>query len=102
MGTNKRYADTVDRQMSQRVLEVAMRDHQPQSLTSEELELDDEPLTRTPKPRPARAWVRYGATAALVDVEVVAWTEHAVAVRWKTPQGREDKAWVWASAVRAR
>lgn len=101
MGTNRRYADSVGRQMSERVLEIAMRDHQPQSLTDLELELSEEPLTRTPKPRP-RAWVRYGNTAALLDVEVVAWTEHAVAIRWETPAGREDKAWVWASAVRAR
>lgn len=100
MGTNKRYADRVDRQMNARVVEMAMRDHHPASLTNEELELDVEPLTRTPKPRRARAWVRYNTTPVLLDVEVVAWTEHAVAVRWRTPAGREDKAWVWSSAVR--
>jgi hypothetical protein len=34
-----------------------------------------------------------------LDVEVVAWTPRAVAVRWKTPAGEEHRAWVWASAV---
>jgi hypothetical protein len=102
MGSNRRYAESFDRLSKKREAAAAMRDHEPMSLTSEELELHSEPLTRTPTPRPARAWVRYGTTSVQVDAEVVAWTDHAVAIRWKTPDGRHDKAWVWASAVRAR
>jgi hypothetical protein len=102
MGTNRRYADRIDQQLSERVIEMAMREHAPTSLTDRELELSEVALTKPPKPRPARAWVRYGGTALLVDVEVVAWTEYVVAVRWTTPSGREDRAWVWSSAVRPR
>jgi hypothetical protein len=35
------------------------------------------------------------------DVEVVACTEHAVAIRWPAPEG-EHRAWVWAGAIRSR
>lgn len=71
----------------------------PQTLTDRELELEVQPLTRTPVPVRARAWVRYASGAIKLDVDIVAWTPRAVAVRWKTPAGEEHRAWVWASAV---
>jgi hypothetical protein len=78
-----------------------MGEGKPASLSPLELELGKEPLTRTPTARPVKVWVRYGDEPVLVDAEAVAWTEHAVAVRWATPEG-EHRAWVWASAVRPR
>ena len=84
--------------MSVRVDEMTMRGI-PQTLTDRELELDVQPLTKTPVPVPARAWVRYGGVAIKLEVEIVAWTPRAVAVRWKTGAGEEHRAWVWASAV---
>jgi hypothetical protein len=101
LGTNKRYADSIDRRMGERAAETVMRGKQPETLTPTELELTREPLTRTPVARPVRAWVHYGAVALLVEAEAVAWTEHAVAIRWQSPEG-EHRAWVWASAVRGR
>lgn len=98
----RRYADKIDAQMNARILQVAMRDHQPQTLTGAELDLDNEPLTRTPRAHPARAWVRYGTASALLDVEVVEWTARAVHARWVTPDGEKHHAWVWASAVQPR
>jgi hypothetical protein len=102
MGSNRRYAESLDRLSTERQAAAAMREHEPTSLTTQELDLDEEPLTRAPKPRPVSAWVRYGPRPVLIDAEAVAWTDHAVAIRWRTPDGREDKAWVWSSAVRAR
>ncbi|MEO5921702.1 MAG: hypothetical protein ABIQ01_11240 [Pseudolysinimonas sp.] len=102
MGTSKRYAAAVDRQMDARVLQRVMSEQPPLTLTSDELELDREPLTQAPIARPVRAWVRYGVTAALIDAEAVEWTEHAVHVRWITPAGDRHHAWVWASAVRPK
>ena len=99
VGTSKRYAESIDRKMDQRILERHMAEHEPLSLTDDELELKTEPLTRAPVPRPVRAWVRYGTLAVKVDAEVVAWTERAVAIRWKRPDGHPQRAWVWASAV---
>jgi hypothetical protein len=87
--------------MGERAAESIMRGAEPVTLTPTELELEREPLTRTPIARPVRAWVRYGAVPLLVDAEAVAWTEHAVAIRWKSPDG-EHRAWVWASAIRPR
>jgi hypothetical protein len=101
MGTSKRYADHFDRLMDNRVAAGLMAEHSPASLSNIELELDTEPLTRAPVPRPVTAWVRYGPTALKVDAVAVAWTEFAVAIKWPTPAG-EHRAWVWGSAVRAR
>jgi hypothetical protein len=102
MGSNRRYADSVDKAMSKRADESVMRDREPTSLTPSELELSTYPLTRTPIPVPVRAWVRYGAVALKVDARAVAWTSRAVAIEWDTPGG-SHRAWVWSSAVeRAR
>ena len=87
--------------MDARIEQSIMRDSQPESLTPAELQLDKEPLTRTPVARPVKVWVRYGVVPLLIDAEAVAWTEHAVAVRWKSPDG-EHRAWVWASAIQPR
>lgn len=102
VGTNKRYADSLDRRMHAKVNESIMRGSQPETLAPAELQLDGEPLTRAPVARPVRAWVRYGTVPLLIDAEAVAWTEHAVAIRWPGPDGAEHRAWVWASAVRPR
>lgn len=99
---NKRYADAIDRRMNARISEREAAGHPPLSLTPEELELATERLTRTPVPRPVRAWVRFGPVAMKVDAEAVAWTTRAVAIRWKMPSGAEHRAWVWSSAVESR
>lgn len=57
MGTNKRYADAIDKRMAAHTDEIIMRDRQPSSLKKEELELDQLPLTRTPVAIPAWAWI---------------------------------------------
>jgi hypothetical protein len=98
LGTNKRNAGSIDRRMRVRVNESIMRGAQPESLSNAELELNLEPLTRTPIPRPVRAWVRYGNIPIQVDAVVTAWTTRAVAIKWESPDG-EHKAWVWSNAV---
>lgn len=102
MGTSKRYAHSIDAQMDARVAEGVMRTGQPETLDPRQLRLDLEPMTRAPIPRPARAWVRYGEQSIEIDVEVVAWTDRAVAIRWPGPGGIEHHAWVWAGAVGQR
>ena len=102
MGTNKRYADSIDRRMNARITESVTRGHSPVSLTNEELELTTQALTKTPVPKPVRAWVHFGPVAVKVDAEVVAWTDRAVAIRWTMASGAEHRAWVWVSAVEPR
>ena len=99
VGTNKRYAGSIDRQQHDRVNEMIMGKGAPSSLTVPELELDRLPVTRTPKPERVKVWVHYGDAALRIDAELVAWTPRACAVRWKTGTGEEHHAWVWASAV---
>lgn len=102
MGTNRRYPDFARKLARERETADAMRASEPLSLTSDELELDRRPMTRTPLPKPVSAWVRYGAVAVRIEGEAVAWTDRAVAVRWRTPDGAEHRAWVWSSAVDPR
>jgi hypothetical protein len=101
VGASKRYADHFDREADKHAAERAMRTGKPASLSPVELQLSKEPLTRTPAPRPVKAWVRYGDDAFFIDGYAVAWTDFAVAVRWDTADG-EHHAWLWASAVRPR
>lgn len=102
MGTNKRYAESIDRRMDARIAERDTHGRPPLTLSPEELELETEPLTKTPVPRAVRAWVRFGTVAIKVDAEAVAWTSRAVAIRWTMASGAEHRAWVWASAVEPR
>ena len=88
--------------MNERIAESETQGHEPFSLTTAELELDTQPLTKTPIAKPVRAWVRFGSVALRVDAEAVAWTERAVAIRWTMASGAEHRAWVWASAVEPR
>lgn len=99
MGTSKRYATSVDRQMDARILERVAAEAGPlQSLSPEELGLDSRPVTIDPRPKLAQAWVRFGATPVLVAAEVCRWTEDACAIRFRVGE-HELKAWVWASAA---
>ena len=99
LGTNKRYAGSIDRRQQERSIEALMLGTQPSTLAGVELELDRLPLTRTPKPQTVKVWVHYGDTAVRVEAELVAWTPRACAVRWETAHGESHRAWVWASAV---
>lgn len=101
MGTSKRYAAAVDRQMDRRILSRTIAEAGPlQTLTAEELRLDTQPVTIDPRPKPGRAWLRFGSTPVLVDVEVCRWTVDACAVRFRVDD-KEYRTWVWASAVLA-
>lgn len=99
MGTNRRYADSVDARMNDRVLQSIARDAQLQTLSPLELRLDEKPLTIDPRPRRrVKAWVRFGDTPVQVDAVAARWTEDAVGIMFAI-DGREHRCWVWASAV---
>ena len=98
MGSTRGTPASIDRGIDR----MMMRDHPPQTLTPAELELDREPITRPPRALPCSAWVRYGSDAIRVDGVLVAWTERAAAVQWKTPDDQVHQAWLWRSAVTLR
>jgi hypothetical protein len=99
LGTNRRYADSIDRRMDAPVAETIMRSGAPLKLSPAELQLHRYPLTRDPRPSKVRVWVRYPDAPLEVEALAVAWTSRAVAVKWAGPGGEEHRAWVWASAV---
>ena len=98
MGTNRRYADSIDARMNERVLERITRDGPLQTLTAVELQLDKLAVTTDPKPERVRAWVRFGSTPVIVDAEACMWTENAVAIRFPA-NSQEYRCWVWRGAV---
>ncbi|WP_194397290.1 hypothetical protein [Microbacterium atlanticum] len=98
MGTNRRYADHYDRLMGERILQRVAAGGPLETLTRLELRLDDLPCTTDPKPKPVRAWVRFGGTPIQVDAEACMWTPRAIAIRFRI-SGTEYRCWVWASAV---
>lgn len=99
IGTNKRYADSIDRRSLEQVYRRAMVGD-PDSLSENEIALHEEPLTTYPKPEKVRAWVRYGRESVRVNAYVLASTRWAARVRWQEPNGTRREAWVWTSAVR--
>ncbi|WP_197535499.1 hypothetical protein [Microbacterium testaceum] len=88
--------------MDQRILAQTAATAGPlQTLSPAELELDSEPVTIDPQPKPVRAWVRFGATPLRVDAEACRWTSRAVGIRFTVGQ-EQLQAWVWNSAVSER
>lgn len=98
MGTNKRYADAIDKRMDERILERLAAGGELQTLSAAELELDRLPLTVDPQPKPVRAWVRFGSTATVVHAVAARWTPRAVGIQFDVA-GKSMRTWVWASAV---
>lgn len=99
MGSNRRYADAVDARMNERALQVTARDSPLQSLSPEELRLDEVPLTVDPKPRRrVKAWVRFGETPVRVEAVAARWTPSAVGIVFRVDE-TEHRCWVWVGAV---
>jgi hypothetical protein len=99
VGTNRRYAATIDRRMDENVLKMLARDGQLQTLTSMELRLDEVPLTVDPRPRrKVKAWVRFGSTPVRVDAIAARWTPDAVGIVFRVDDV-EHRCWVWMGAV---
>jgi len=97
MGQNKRYpGHTIENEVNQ--LDTRPK---PVELTAEELDFANHPVTTPANPIVVQAWVRFREATIRPRVEVIAWTDRAVQVRWK-PAPWSDAAvtaWVWASAV---
>ncbi|MCM3696585.1 hypothetical protein [Microbacterium oleivorans] len=98
MGSNRRYAASIDARMDDRILHRVASGGRLQSLSSEELELDRRPVTTDPRPRRVRVWVRFGAEPVLVDADLCMWTDRAAAIRFRIGDD-ERRCWVWAGAV---
>lgn len=98
MGSNRRYAAHYDRQMDKRILQRIAEENPLQSLTPEERREGALPVTRDPKPKACKAWVRFGPHAMLVDAVVVVWNDLACGIQFTVGE-KELRCWVWANAV---
>ena len=99
MGTNRRYAESIDRRTNERILErIAERDVPLQTLSAIELHLDRYALTIDPLPKPVKAGVRFGSTHVIVDAEACRWTTRAVGIRFRVGE-KEHRCWVWLQAL---
>lgn len=98
MGTNKRYAAHYHRLMDHRIAESVAAHGNLQSLTAEELNLSQEPITIDPRPRAVQAWVRFGQAPLRVRAVATRRTAQAVGVEFDIP-GRSYRTWVWRGAV---
>jgi len=99
MGTNRRYADAIDKRVNERALEVIARGEKLQTLTPMELRLDEVALTVDPKPRRrVKAWVRFGNVPVRVDAVAARWTADAVGITFRVGDD-EHRCWVWMGAV---
>ena len=84
--------------MDHRILQRIAEENPLQSLTPAELQQDTLPITRDPKPKACKVWVRFGPHAMLVDAVVVVWNDVACGVSF-TVGAKELRCWVWANAV---
>ena len=84
--------------MDQRILQRIAADHPLQSLTDSEVRKDVLPVTRDPRPKACRAWVRFGPHALQVDAVVVVWNDVACGIQFDVGE-KEMRCWVWANAV---
>lgn len=99
MGTNRRYADAIDKRVNERALQVIARGEELHTLTPMELRLDEVALTIDPKPRrKVRAWVRFGNVPVRVEAVAARWTADAVGIVFHVGED-EHRCWVWMGAV---
>ncbi len=98
MGTNRRYADRVDRQMAARAQQVASA-ARPLGLSPVGVDLTSRPARSQSVPVPILAWVQFTPTPTKLEGVAVEWNDVAVHVELIDAAGRKHRLWVWASAV---
>lgn len=101
MGNNRRHPDGILHDLAR--FDADLRAHgTPTSLTEQELAATG-PRQDPPRPVPVTAWVPHHVaydTALHITGEAIAWTDKAVLVHWRRPDGGPDHhTWVWAGAV---
>ena len=79
------------------ILEAAKRGPL-QSLTDRELDIREQPVTIYPRPKPVRAWVRFGPEAIRVDAKLVRSSPLAAGIEFRAGD-QTFRCWVWGNAV---
>lgn len=71
----------------------------PVSLSPDELDVANHPIKTADHVVPVKVWVRFPETAVQEEGVAFEWTDKAVHVQWKGPDGARVSAWVWANSV---
>lgn len=100
VGSNKRYAAHYDRLSEDKFIAALAAKGGLQCLSDRELQLDLDPVTIDPDPKPVLVWVRFYDSAVHVRGWAHRWTSRVVGVKFSVG-GREYSTWVWSSAVDA-
>ncbi|MDL9978610.1 hypothetical protein [Microbacterium candidum] len=98
MGTNRRYEADYDRLGEERTLAGYLAKGGLQTLKERELDLEKEPVTTDPDPKPVRAWVRFYDYRMNIPAYARRWASRAVEIVF-TARGKEYSTWVWTNAV---
>ncbi|GHE06883.1 hypothetical protein [Klenkia taihuensis] len=100
VGTNRRYPDAGARRGQERRLQEIRLQGRLQSLTEEQLDLDNQAVSIAPERATmwGLAWLRFGDADIRCPVRVRRWTDDAVGV--EVDVGTETlRCWVWQGAV---
>ena len=84
--------------MDDRILHRIASEYPLQTLSEKERQSDVLPVTRDPRPKACKAWVRFGPHPMLVDAVVVVWTDIACGIEFQVGD-QKHRCWVWANAV---
>ena len=98
MGQNRRYPGSG----MDAAIEQSITRPRPVWLTDQEIDLPHDPAVVPERPAPAIAYVRFHEAVVRPEVEVIAWNEHAVRIRFTSRDGQRHEGWVWNDAVRVR
>lgn len=98
MGSSTRLAEHYDIRAEQQMLARYAAAGKLQSLTPQELDARNAPVTIYPRPRRVRAWVRFGTQHARVTARLVRTTSTAAGIEFKIGD-QVQRCWVWGNAV---
>lgn len=102
MGTNRRYADAVDRRMDQRILEATTDHLIPTTLPQQAFGPNPFEWVKGSDQPPVWAWVSWSnAPASRIPAVASGWNDRVVCVEWEARGGRRSVI-VWRTAVTRR
>lgn len=98
MGSSSRYADFYDHEAEQRMLVKYAAAGKLQTLSPQELDARNAPVTIYPRPRKVRVWVRFGEQHARITASLCRTTSTAAGVEFRI-RDETFRCWVWGNAV---
>lgn len=101
MGSNRRYADAIDRRMDRHIRE---RELAPKivSATPDQLDFEHDPPKEAEQPVDVIAWVGITSGTVRVEAKVTAWNKRGVRVECMGPDQTLTTVWLFRGAISPR